>query len=291
MKASYSTKIDGLLGDIPVGDKHPVRVMGVINLSSNSFYSGSVKNGPDEIVRSAVAMEEEGADVIDVGARSTAPYRSYDISVESEKRLLTQAVRLVVGKVRIPISADTTRMEPAKAAIREGATILNDAYGLTQRDAGDLALLAAETKCSLIVTAHEARPLSGGSPVGRVMNALKRATKLASSLGVERRRIISDPGIGFFSDKKMSNVEWNCSVIALLARLRALSYPICVGASRKRFIGMISGGDEASDRLGGSLAAAAIAVYNGCHVVRTHDVPETVQAVKVATEIKARERV
>src|SRR2546428_10871778 len=122
--------IRGFLGSVQIGDYFPVRVMGAINLTRNSFYPGSVKRSAQEIVETAIVMTEEGADVIDLGARSTAPYRKYEISPEKEKNLLANAVRLLQSRVNIPISADTTRLESAKAALREGASIINDVYGL-----------------------------------------------------------------------------------------------------------------------------------------------------------------
>ncbi len=276
------TSIQGRIGGLEVGDSKPVLVMGVVNLTKNSFYGGSVRSGDLEIASIAESMKEEGASIIDVGARSTAPYRKYDIPEQTESKLLAEAIRLISSKVNLPISADTTRYLPAKAALEEGASILNDVYGLTQKDSKKLARLAASKDCSLLLAAHESRVHRPHDPIVRIKDCLEKSIELAESEGVVRDQITIDPGIGFFSDPKLSNVEWNCYAIARLEELRTFERPICVGVSRKRFIGSLTGDKPADLRLHGSLAATAISVYNGAHVIRTHDVSATVEAVRVA---------
>lgn len=288
-KYSEPAKISGLFGGLKVGDAFPVKIMGVINLSKNSFYADSIRQELEDVTSTALEMEESGADVIDVGARSTAPYRKYDIPVELETKLIREAVKSLHGKIGIPISVDTTRIGPAKAAMTEGARILNDVYGLTQKDGPELAKLTAKNDCSLVLTAHENRPRNG-SPLDRVISALERSIGIAMKAGIDKTKMVVDPGIGFFSDKNISNVEWNCSVISSLEDLRRLYHPICVGVSRKKFIGVIGGNVSAEKRLSGSLGASAIAVYNGCHIIRTHDVGATANAIKVASEIRARQK-
>jgi len=260
--------------------------MGVINLTPNSFYSQSIKQTDDDIVDTARKMEREGADIIDLGARSTAPYRKSEVPPKVEAKLLAHAVRLLVDKVKLPISADTTRLMAAEAAVSEGALILNDAYGLTQPDRVGLAKLVASEGLSVIITAHEQRQRATGDPVQRVRTAIQKSLDLATSLGIEESKITIDPGIGFFSDDLISNEEWNCTILNRLAELREFKRPVCVGVSRKKFIGTLTGGKDAKDRLVGSIAATAIAVYNGAHVIRTHDVAETLDAVRIAGAIK-----
>jgi dihydropteroate synthase len=282
-------EITGFLGGIPIGDAYPSRIMGVINLTKNSFYPGSVRQG-EKIIETALEMEQYGADLIDLGARSTAPYRTYDIPTEVEGRILKDAVRSLRNKIKIPISVDTTRVEVAKLAFSEGASILNDVYGLTQNDGTSLARLVARNDHSLILCAHERRRREG-KPMERIIQSLKKSVNLAITERVSKKKIILDPGIGFFSDPKISSVEWNCAVISKLADLRALGFPLCVGVSRKKFIGKIGGDIPPDERLSGSLAATAIAIFNGCHMIRTHDVKETIQAVKVASRIQRAESV
>ena len=148
-------EISGKLENLSLGDSFPVRIMGAINLTPNSFYSGSVRSSPEDILQSAETMEVEGADIIDLGARSTAPYRRTEVSVEEETQLLSTAIELLQNKISIPLSVDTTRFEPAREAFRRGVRILNDVYGLTQNDARDLAELVSSSNASVIITAHE----------------------------------------------------------------------------------------------------------------------------------------
>ena len=286
---SGGAKISGTLGGVKVGDAFPVRVMGVINLTKNSFYSGSVREGLEEVTNEAFQMQQSGADLIDLGARSTAPYRKYDIPRETETRLIRDTVRLLHGKIDVPISVDTTRVEPAKAGISEGALVVNDVYGLSQKEGVELARIVSKNECSLILTSHEDRRRRG-APMDRVISALERSTGIAKREGVDSRKTTLDPGIGFFSDEHISNVDWNSSVISSLAVLRRFGLPICTGVSRKKFIGIIGGDVPAERRLWGSLAATAVAVYNGSHVIRTHDVAETVMAVRVAEKIRSRQK-
>ncbi|MHB2037509.1 MAG: dihydropteroate synthase [Nitrososphaerales archaeon] len=280
------TKIAGKMGGVSLGDKHEIRIMGVINLTKNSFYSGSVSTTKEEIERSALKLSEEGADMIDIGARSTAPYRKYEVSVETEKRLLVKALQIVSKIVDLPISIDTTRYESAKAAINEGASTLNDVYGFTQKDAGKLASLVASKEIWLLTTAHGEVSRTSASPISRVTSCLERTLEFAKIHGVDKKRITIDPAIGFFKDATISNVDWNCSIIANLRELRRFGRPICVGVSRKSFIGKLLGKQYPNERLNGSLGATAIAVYNGAHLIRTHDVLPTMEVAKIACAMR-----
>jgi dihydropteroate synthase len=280
-------QISGVLQEVVLGDPFPVRIMGAINLTANSFYSGSVRSSSPEVLETAVKMEAEGADIIDLGARSTAPYRRSEISVEKETALLSEAISLLAGKISIPLSVDTTRLQPAKEAFRLGVRILNDVYGLTQEDANDMAELVSAHRGSIILTAHERSPPSEITfPTERVLRSLRESLNFAVSHGIKRRKICLDPGIGFFSDPEISNIEWNSTVLAELKKLRTIDLPICVGLSRKKFLGQLVGDKPPEQRLAGSLSATAIAVYNGAHLIRTHDVRETAEAAKVARAIR-----
>lgn len=278
--------ITGRLGELQLGDRFPVRVMGVINLSHDSFYKGSVMNRKEGILHTALQMQDEGADVIDLGARSTAPYRTMEVSEELESNLLSKALKILVDKIRIPLSVDSARLKPAKVAMELGAKILNDPFGLAHEQGAALAELTSDFKCSLVITAHEPTPRQFPSPIYRVIAAIRSSLDLAKTRGVKLSKITIDPGIGFFSDKKISNVEWNSIILGKLEALRIFGLPILVGVSRKKFLGILGGNIPAEDRLPGSLSAAAIAVYNGAHIIRTHDVGETKQAVKVASTIR-----
>jgi dihydropteroate synthase len=261
--------------------------MGAINLTTNSFYSGSVRSSPQAALDAALKMEAAGVDIIDLGARSTAPYRNAEVSEEEETDLLSTAIQLLSERVSVPLSVDTTRLLPARKAFRLGVRILNDVYGFTQRDAKELVKLVSSHQGSLVTCAHELSvPATPKPPTERVIDSLQSSLDFAVDSGIRREKICIDPGIGFFSDPGISNIEWNCTVLSELKKLRIFELPICVGLSRKKFLGQLVGDKPPEDRLFGSLSATAIAVYNGAHVIRTHDVRETGEAVKVARAIR-----
>lgn len=267
------------LGGVTVGEGHPVVLVGALNVSPESFYAGSVHRDPDDLLRVAAGMVRAGAAILDIGAMSTAPYLAARISEAEEADRLGSAVHLVSTKLDVPISADTTRSGPARSALEAGATIVNDVSGLTADPV--MARLVAGRGAGLVVAAGERGGDEAGPPLEVVRRLLAESLKIAGGAGVPAERIVVDPGIGFFRRRGIPWYEWD---LALLAGLRALGDlgPICVGVSRKSFIGALLGQDDPRDRLPGSLAATALAVANGAHIIRTHDVAETSQAVRVA---------
>ena len=272
------------LAGLEVGDGRPVALMGAINLSPESFYAGSVCLSRDTLLQTADSMVAAGAALLDVGAMSTAPYGSDAIEAAEEADRLAEAIQTLVAKLDIPISADTSRIGPARAALEAGARIINDVRGLTG-DPG-LARLVAQSGAGLIVMASERGGHEGGSPVSAVLELLGESLTLAVQAGIPAERIVVDPGLGFFRRRGIPWYEWDCAILAALGEIRGLGRPICVGASRKSFIGALDpGADDPGNRLPGSLAAAAAAVLGGAHLVRTHDVAATRQAVRVAEGI------
>lgn len=259
-------------------------VAGVINVSPESFYPGSVARSRDDLLRAAERMLGEGAALLDVGAMSTAPYLRAGISEVEEADRLAEGVRLLAGKLGATVSADTSRGLPAVAALDAGARVINDVRGLT----GDprVARAVAGRRAGIIVMAAERGGHEGLAPVDTVLGLLEESLVRASEAGIASDAIVVDPGIGFFRRRGMPWHEWDCRVLGSLARLRDLGRPICVGVSRKSFIGAVAGEADPARRLPGSLAAAALAVLAGAHLVRAHDVAETVQAVQVALEIR-----
>jgi len=271
------------LAGVRVGDAYPVRIIGVINVSPESFYKGSVKTSIEEIVATASSMAKEGADIIDVGAMSTAPYLPTEISTEEETKRLVSAIKAIKQTVKIPVSADTTRSQPAEAAIKAGADILNDVSGLKSDE--KMARIAAEYDVPLILVANEKRK-DKGAPIERVTTALKQSLNIAQKAGISPEKIVVDPGIGFFRHTELPWYIWDCNVIGNLQKLRVLERPIHIGVSRKSFIGKILNQDKPEQRLYGSLSAAAVAVFNGAHMIRTHDVAPTVEVVRLAEQIR-----
>jgi len=278
--------IEGRLAGVTIGDGHDVAIMGAINVSPESFYSGSVAAGRDALLTRGETMVRAGAAILDVGAMSTAPYLENAISPAEEADRLGRAVEALAG-LGVPVSADTSRLEPARAALDAGAAAINDVRGLTGDPA--LAPLVAERSAGLLLMAAERGRPPAPSPVDAVIEHLAESLEIARRAAIAPERIAVDPGIGFFRSGPMAWHEWDCRVLAGLGRLRALGRPICVGVSRKSFIGALARpGDPlpATERLPGSLAATAAAVIAGAHVVRTHDVAETLQAVRVARAVQ-----
>ena len=323
------------LAGVSVGDGRPVAIMGVINVSPESFHRGSVRSDAD-LLPAALAMVDAGASLIDVGARSTAPYLATEITPGLEAERLARAIERLAAKLPVPISADTCRALPARAALEAGARVVNDVSAL--RDSS-VARLVASHSASLVLMAaapvgerHDGRAAGRGpsdhfplravgrqefptssrarrhrpegtgqpgprpaarpsrrspAPVVTIRKVIADGLRRARAAGIPLRRIVVDPGIGFFRDMGMAWDEWDARVLGALASLRSLGRPVCVGVSRKSFIGEILGRPDTSERLAGSLAATAVAVMNGASIIRTHDVAETRDAVRVAERLRA----
>ncbi len=268
--------INSTIAGIAIGDKAPVRVMGIINLSPESFYQGSVYQRSEEIVGQARQMIKEGCDILDVGGRSTAPGVD-PISVETEKTRVLPVLKALLEEISIPISVDTQYSEIANQALKLGAHIINDISAL--RTDPKIAKIVSEYDCPLVLMATKQVP---GDRLGMdaITSALKDSVRFAIENGVDRNKIIIDPGIGRWVPTKL--FTYNLEIINRLEELRDFELPILVGISRKSMIGDILNKPDPADRLQGSLAATAIAVYNGAHIIRSHDVGATVDAVRVA---------
>jgi len=273
-----------IVAGVSVGDGLDVAVVGALNVSPESFYSGSVVVDADRLLQAGEAMAQAGAAWLDVGAMSTAPYLDARIPEVLEADRLHWAVRLLTTKLDLPVAADVSRVGPARAALEAGARLINDVTGLVG-DPG-LARLTAEAGAGLVLMAGPAAAPPAGEPVATVRAALQRSLAIARGAGIPDERILVDPGIGFFRGHGVAWPDWDCRVLAGLPALRALGRPLYVGVSRKSFIGALAGVEDPAERLPGSLAATAAAVLGGAHVIRAHDVAETVQAVRVAQAIR-----
>jgi dihydropteroate synthase len=273
-----------IVAGVSVGDGLDVAVVGALNVSPESFYSGSVVVDADRLLQAGEAMARAGAAWLDVGAMSTAPYLEARIPEALEADRLHWAVGLLTTKLGLPVSADVSRVGPARAALEAGARMINDVTGLVG-DPG-LARLTAEAGAGLVLMAGPAAAPPAGEPVATVRAALQRSLAIARGAGIPDERILVDPGIGFFRGAGVAWPDWDCRVLAGLPALRALGRPLYIGISRKSFIGALAGVEDPAERLPGSLAATAAAVLGGAHVIRAHDVAETVQAVRVAQAIR-----
>ena len=253
-------------------------VMGVLNVTPDSFSDGGRFLDPAKALDQAERMIAEGADIIDVGAESTRPYGgAVPVSAEDELARLEPIFDKVVG-LGVPVSIDTLKPEVAAWALDRGAGMINDVWGL-QRDAG-LATLAAERQVPVVVMHNRDKADPAIDILADIDSFFRRSLAVAERARIARERIVLDPGIGFGKTSEQS-----MAAIAQLAHFKCFGLPLLVGASRKRFISAVTP-SEPDQRLGGSLAAHLLAVENGAAIVRVHDVAETVQALRVAAAIR-----
>jgi dihydropteroate synthase len=251
-------------------------VMGVLNITPDSFSDGGRFLAPGSALAQARHMVAEGADIIDIGAESTRPYGSQAISADEEIRRLQPILADVVA-LGIPVSIDSMKSVVVAWALDHGAAIANDVWGL-QGDP-DMARLIAARRCPVVIMHNRDHADPDIDIMRDIAEFFSRSIEIAAKAGICRAHIALDPGIGFGKTQEQS-----ITVLANLALLSAFELPLLVGASRKRFIATVSP-SEPDQRLGGSIAAHLIAAKAGARIIRTHDVPETVQALRVATAI------
>jgi dihydropteroate synthase len=253
-------------------------VMGILNVTPDSFSDGGQFFDPDVAIAHARRMAAEGADLIDIGAESTRPYGdAVAVSADEEQRRLA-AVLPEISRLGLPVSIDTMKAQVARWALDAGASIANDVWGL-QRDPG-MARLVAERGVPVIVMHNRERADPALDVMADIRAFFARSLEIADRAGIRRAAIALDPGIGFGKTPEQS-----MTAIARLPELRSFGLPLLVGASRKRFINKVSPAPP-DERLGGSIAAHVLAVLNGAAIIRTHDVAETVQALRVLAAVR-----
>jgi dihydropteroate synthase len=256
-------------------------VMGVLNVTPDSFSDGGQFIAPEEALRRARAMIAAGVDIIDIGAESTRPYKgAQPVTAEDELARLKPVLADVVA-LGVPVSIDSMKAEVVAFALDQGAAIANDVWGL-QRD-GDMAPLVAARKVPVIVMHNRDNVDPAIDIMQDMTDFFQRSLDIAARAGLAREMIVLDPGIGFGKTPEQSMMA-----LARLDELKAFGLPILVGASRKRFIAKVSP-SEPNERLGGSIAAHIIAAQRGARIIRTHDVAETLQALRVATAIESKQ--
>ena len=254
-------------------------IMGVLNITPDSFSDGGRFNDPDRAYARALELEEQGADIIDIGAESTKP-GSRRITADEEWQRLVPVLKRLRGNLRAPLSLDTYKSEIAERALEYGVEIFNDPSGLTFDP--NLAKVAANGNAGLILNHMRGQPDTWAKlpPMQDVMGTIARELEATASrarhAGVERGRIVIDPGLGFGKRK-----EQNAEILAHLKQLAGLDYPILVGPSRKSFLAQPS----ESGTLYATAAAVTAAVLNGAHIVRVHDVKEMQVVIQMAEEI------
>jgi len=253
-------------------------VMGVLNVTPDSFSDGGHFFDPQTAIAHARRLVAEGADILDVGAESTRPYGGAVRVPPDEERARLAPVLPPAIALGIPVSIDTLKAAVAAWAVEAGAAIVNDVWGL-QGDP-DMARVVAERGVPVIIMHNREAADPAIDIVADVTSFFQRSLDIAACAGIRREQIVLDPGIGFGKTPEQS-----ITCIARLDAWRSFGLPLLVGASRKRFIHILTP-SEPDERLGGSLAAHLLAVENGARIVRVHDVAPTVQALAVAAAIR-----
>jgi dihydropteroate synthase len=273
---SQQASSTGLLQQL-LAKKRPL-VMGVLNVTPDSFSDGGQFLDPSHAIEHARRLAAEGADIIDVGAESTRPYGGAQVVSADEERRRLEPVLSAAATIGVPVSIDTYKSVIAAWALDAGASIVNDVWGL-QRDP-DMARVVATHGVPVIIMHNRDHADPEIDIIAEVDAFFSRSLEMAWSAGIARDRIVLDPGIGFGKTPQQSMI-----CIAELHKLRSFGLPLLVGASRKRFINAVVP-SEPADRLGGSIAAHLLAVEHGAAIIRTHDVAPTVQALAVASAIR-----
>ncbi len=257
--------------------------MAVLNVSPESFYSGSVKKSDKEIEEFVLESVKYGAKIIDVGGMSTAPYKSTFVSQEVELERVKKAMRVLKDlALNVDISIDTQRSKVAEVALNHGATIVNDISGFSDPNSLNV---AKDHLASVIAVAH-GTPEKKVEPLEYVVQSIHEALNKALKAGIDEKSIIIDPAIGFIRPVWMDSAEWDVSILSNLSSIKSFfNKPLLIGVSRKSFIGKIAKEPDPAKRLAGSLTAEVISVQSGANIIRTHDVYETAQALKVAEQI------
>jgi dihydropteroate synthase len=271
-----STPAANMLRDL-LEKKRPL-IMGVLNVTPDSFSDGGRFLDPAAAIAQAQRLAAEGADILDVGAESTRPYgNAVAVTLDEERSRLAGILPAVVA-LGVPVSIDTMKAAVAAWALKAGAMIVNDVWGL-QRDP-DMAHVVAGHDAPVVIMHNRDAADPRIDIVADVTAFFERSLAIAARAGILRERIVLDPGIGFGKTPEQS-----LTCIARLDAWRGFGLPLLIGASRKRFIHSIAP-SEPAERLGGSLAAHLLAVENGAAIIRVHDVAPTVQALAVAAAIR-----
>ena len=278
------------LGAVRVGGSNPVRIMGILNTSPESFYKKSISVSKQKIADSARKMEAEGADFIDVGGMSTAPYLSTLVSEKIEKDRIVNAIKIIQRTTNLPISIDTCRAKVAKEALELGIDIINDVTGLKYDPAMSKII---ERFCPSLILCAYSKKIITGTRLSKTEQLLKKSLDIAKSAKIPRSKIVLDPAIGFFREKGKNsfftkiNSDWVQRDLLILKNLRTikLNMPLLASVSNKSFIGKILKKENPSDILAGSLTAETVCVLNGADIIRTHNVGETKKAIMAAQKM------
>ena len=260
------------------------RVMGIVNVTPDSFSDGGAHDSSDAAIAHGLRLAEEGADILDIGGESTRPGAA-EVPLEEELRRVLPVIEGLAARTALPISIDTSKPEVMRAAVAAGAGMINDVFGLRREGALDAAA-ALGVPVVLMHMLGAPRDMQDAPQyddvVGEVHRFLAERIFAAEMAGIDRKRILVDPGFGFGK-----TTAHNMTLLAQLARLVELGVPVLAGLSRKRSIGELTGREKPGERVSGSVAAHLIAAQNGARLLRVHDVAATVDALKVWAAVDA----
>jgi dihydropteroate synthase len=260
------------------------RVVGIVNVTPDSFSDGGMLADTDAAVAHALKLAGEGADMLDIGGESTRPGAA-DVSLDEELARVVPLIERLVARTELPISIDTSKPEVMRAAVAAGAGMINDVYALRREGALDAVAELGVPVC-LMHMQGEPRSMQDAPQyddvVGEVHRFLMDRVFACELSGIDKRKVMVDPGFGFGKD-----LEHNLALLRALERFSDLGSGVYVGLSRKSMIGKLTGRDDPAERAAGSVAAALIAVQRGARIVRVHDVAATVDALAVWQAVKA----
>ena len=278
------------IAKISVGGRNPVRIMGILNTSPESFYKKSISTSRMKIKNAVIQMKNDGADFIDVGGMSTAPYLFTNVSEKIESDRIVNAIKIIQDCTNLPISVDTCRSSVAKIALEHDVEIINDISGLKYDE--KMKDVISKFQPSVILCAYDSKTISRGT-INSTKKLLADSLKIIKKSNISDKKIVLDPAIGFFRKTgkgkfftKIKNdwVERDLSIIKNLNSIK-MNYPILISISNKSIIGNLLQKENPSDRLFGSITAEAICVLNGANIIRTHNVMATRDAITIASKL------
>ena len=277
------------LGNLVVGKKNVITIMGILNISPESFYKNSIKSTKSQISKYLSDMEENGANIIDIGGMSTAPYLKTIVSEKIESERITKTIKIIQDLSNIPISVDTCRAKVAKDALDMGIDVINDISGLKYDK--NMPKVVEKYNPSLILCSYSNRAVKGNL-ISITKQLLNESVKIAERAQISKNKIVLDPAIGFFrrpSDVKNNlpytkiTSDWVQRDVEIIKKLNLLktTFPILVSISNKSFLGKLLEKEDPADRNTGTAIAEMLSIINGASIIRTHNPKITSDVIKM----------
>ena len=281
------------LGNLVVGKKNEITIMGILNISPESFYKNSIKLTKSQISKAVLQMEENGTNILDIGGMSTAPYLKTIVSEKIESERITKTIKIIQNLSNIPISVDTCRASVANDALDLGVDVINDISGLKYDE--NMPKIIEKYNPSLILCSYSKKLVNGNS-ILETKKLLAESIKIARNVGISKNKIVVDPAIGFFrrsSDVKNKlpytkiNSDWAERDIEIIKNLKSLKtyFPILVSISNKSFLEKLLGREDPADRNTGTAIAEMLSIINGASIIRTHNPKITSDVIKMTKSL------